>query len=236
MLTEPRTTTARIITDTRTTIETPEGAELPLDPAGICIRVNAFIIDSLIKGLVSTVLFIVLAFAGLAGIGVYLILYFLLEWFYPVFFEVWRQGQTPGKKSSKIMVVNDDGTPVTFGASLIRNLLRFVDFMPLGYTAAMVSMTLNGRFQRLGDIAGGTLVVYCHEKPEIPELDIKGKKQIPTDFTTDEQRALLSFAERSARLSEGRQQELANILKPILGEGDLVNDIKKMANSALGGR
>ena len=233
MLTEPSST---VITDTRTTIETPEGAELPLDPAGICVRINAFIIDSLIKVVVSTVLFIVFALAGMAGVGVYLIFYFLIEWFYPVFFEVWRQGQTPGKKSNKIMVVNDDGTPVTFGASLIRNLLRFVDFMPFGYSAAMLSMTLNSRFQRLGDIAAGTLVVYCHVKPEIPVLGIVGKKQIPADFTTDEQRILLSFAERSAQLSEGRQQELAQILKPILGDGNLVADIKKMANSTLGGR
>lgn len=225
-----------MITDTRITIETPEGADLPLDPAGIGVRINALLIDSLIKGVFSLIAMAVLALAGTTGLGVYSILYFLIEWFYPVLFEVWFGGQTPGKKSAGIAVVNDDGTPLTFAASLIRNLLRFIDFLPFGYATAIVVMALNPRFKRLGDMAAGTLVIYSHQKTRPPELDIKEKKAVPADFTTDEQRALLNFAERCPQISPDRQRELAAILQPVLGDGDMVNHIKKMANSTLGSR
>jgi len=225
-----------VITDTRVTVETPEGADLPLDPAGAGVRIAAFLVDAVIKFVVSMAAAIVFMLAGGVGIGLYLILYFLLEWFYPVLFEVWKKGQTPGKKYMGIAVVNDDGTPVTFAASLIRNLLRVVDFLPLAYVVGIITSTCSPQFKRVGDLAAGTIVIYCHEKMEAPELDTLDKRPIPVGFTTDEQRALLNFAERSPQLSKERQHELANILAPIVGETDTVETLKKMANSLVGGR
>src|SRR5690606_22433001 len=113
-----------LILDTRLSLETPEGATLSLIPAGPGVRVVAFCIDFIIKSGVSLLAFIVFALLGHMGLGLALIIAFLLEWFYPVYFEVWQQGVTPGKKSLGLRVVNDDGTPITFGASLLRNLLR----------------------------------------------------------------------------------------------------------------
>ena len=226
-----------LVTDTRTTIETPEGADRPLDPAGVLVRISAFLIDFAIRAAVFIAFSIVLALMGGVGRGVMLIAYFLLEWFYPVYFEVWRQGRTPGKKSMGIEVVNEDGTPVTFAASLIRNLLRFVDFLPTFYIAGVITSICNPRFKRIGDLAAGTLVVYSHRqsKPAV-ELDVSERAPVPADFSTDEQRALLNFAERSVKLSRERQRELAMILEPLIGERDTVNTIKKMANSTLGAK
>jgi len=225
-----------VITDTRITIETPEGADLPLDPAGLGVRIAALLIDALVKILLFVVTGFVLALAGRPGMGLLLIFYFLVEWFYPVVFEVWRNGQTPGKKSMDIVVVNDDGTPIAFAGSLIRNLLRVVDFLPFAYVAGLITCVLDNKFKRIGDLAAGTMVVYTYENIETPQLDVNEKIPIPVDFTTDEKRALLNFAERSGQLSQERQIELAAILAPILGAGDPVNTIKKMANSTLGGR
>lgn len=222
--------------DTRMTVEIPEGADLPLHPAGIGSRIVAFLIDFLIKAGLMIAAMMVFAFMGRAGYGFYLIFFFLLEWFYPVVFEVWRNGQTPGKKYQSIAVVNDDGTPVTFAGSLIRNLLRFVDFLPLFYVAGIIASVCSTNFKRIGDMAAGTIVIYSHQTAEMPELDVQDKQAIPADFTTDEQRALLSFAERSKQLSRERQAELATILRPVLGDGDLVKTIKKMANTAMGHR
>src|SRR5207342_2574723 len=94
------------------------------------------------------------------GSGILLILWFALEWFYPTICEVWFNGATPGKKFLGLLVLHADGTPVGLPASLIRNLLRAVDFLPFLYGFGLLAMLLNRDFQRLGDIAGGTLVVY----------------------------------------------------------------------------
>lgn len=146
--------------DTRLYIETPEGADLPIDPAGVTPRALAFMIDTCIK-LVAIVgfSFLVGYFGGL-GKGVNLIFTFLLEWFYSVFFEVYRGGQTPGKKRLGIVVIQDDGSPVNFSVSLTRNLLRVIDFLPFAYLTGLISCLLNKEFKRVGDFAAGTSVVY----------------------------------------------------------------------------
>jgi uncharacterized RDD family membrane protein YckC len=223
-----------LILDTRLALETPEGATLPLTPAGVGVRAVALIIDFLIKSVAMAIIFGIFALIGKAGVGIALIIAFLLEWFYPVYFEVWQQGCTPGKKIMHIRVINDDGTPVTFGASLLRNLLRVADFLPLMYVAGIVTSVMNREFKRLGDLVAGTLVVYEAEPLIRPDAQVKGQLPIPPDFTTDEQRALLAFAERSKGLSGERQSELAAILLPILTTDEPVIAIKLMANTLVG--
>lgn len=191
-------------------------------------------IDTLMKTVAILAVYLVLGLLGQMGMGIGLILAFLLEWFYPVYFEVWHQGRTPGKKNMHIRVVNDDGTPVTFGPSLLRNLLRVVDFLPFMYLTAVCASVIHPRFKRLGDLVAGTLVVYEAEDLPTPDFDIKGHQPVPADFTTDEQRALLAFAERSKRLSPERQSELAGILMPVLNSDEPVITIKRMANSMVG--
>lgn len=223
-----------MILDTRLSLETPEGATLPLAPAGIGVRIMAFTIDTLIKFVANIVVYIPLTIFGNLGTGIALIVIFLLEWFYPVYFEVRHQGRTPGKKSLNIRVVNDDGTPITFGPSLLRNLLRVVDFLPMMYLTGVISSVMNRQFKRLGDLVAGTLVVYDAEPLPKPNFEIKGSQPVPAGFSTDEQRALLAFAERSKRLSLERQSELAAILLPVLNTQDPVITIKQMANSMVG--
>ena len=86
--------------DTVITIETPEGVQLPLRPAGVCPRVLAYAIDLAIRTVVYLVIFFVLARLGRSGQGIALILFFLLEWFYPVFFEL-RSIRAPRRARSK---------------------------------------------------------------------------------------------------------------------------------------
>jgi uncharacterized RDD family membrane protein YckC len=105
--------------DTYREIETPEGVELHLRAAGVVSRSLAFSIDLSLRVLVYILLSIVLAFAGRMGQGVFLIAFFLLEWFYPVLFEMYWHGETPGKRMFGLRVVNDNGTPVGWGESLV---------------------------------------------------------------------------------------------------------------------
>jgi uncharacterized RDD family membrane protein YckC len=223
-----------LLLDTRQSLETPEGALLPLTPAGFGVRVLAQLLDILIRYGIVTVIFIVLSLLGRMGTGLALILAFLLEWFYPVYFEVSRQGRTPGKKWMGIRVVNDDGTPITFGPSLLRNLLRFVDFLPMLYLTGIVTSLCNRQFKRLGDLAAGSMVIYEAPPARAPSFEVRGQLPVPADFSTDEQRALLAFAERSKYLSAERQSELATILLPVIGSKDPVIAIKQMANTMVG--
>jgi uncharacterized RDD family membrane protein YckC len=223
-----------LLLDTRQSLETPEGALLPLTPAGFGVRVLAQALDILIRYGIVVVIFIVLSLRGRMGTGIALILAFLLEWFYPVYFEVARQGRTPGKKWMGIRVVNDDGTPITFGPSLLRNLLRFVDFLPLFYLTGIIASLCNRQFKRLGDLAAGSMVIYEAPPARVPSFDVRGQMPVPADFSTDEQRALLAFAERSKYLSAERQSELAAILMPVISSKDPVVAIKQMANTMVG--
>ena len=203
--------------DTYREIETPEGVELHLRAAGTVSRALAFSIDFSVRVLIYILLSIVLAFAGRMGKGIFLIAFFLLEWFYPVLFEMYWNGETPGKRMFGLRVLNDNGTPVGWGASLVRNLLRAVDFLPLLYCFGLVSMLISRDFKRLGDLAAGTVVVY-HERATrvapIPDLPAIAP---PLGLSVVEQRALITFAERSQRLTEVRAEELADLLAPVTG-------------------
>jgi len=82
-----------------------------------------------------------------------------IELFYFVFFEtIWR-GRSPGKWLVGLGVTRSDGLPVSFGASLVRNLLRSVDILPTYYLTGLVSMLITSRCQRLGDLAADTVVI-----------------------------------------------------------------------------
>ena len=117
--------------DTLRRVPTPEGFELTLRLAGPVPRALAFAIDLTIRVALFGAIAGLLGHIGGAGKGLILIIAFLLEWFYPVVCEVWWNGATPGKRAFGLVVLNDNGTPVTFGASLTRNLLRAVDFLPM---------------------------------------------------------------------------------------------------------
>lgn len=198
--------------DTRYQIETPEGIDLPLRPAGLLPRALAFAFDLGVRGLLMGILLVPLALLGNIGIGLGSLLLFLVSWWYMVLFEVLNQGCSPGKQVMGMRVVQDDGTPIGWSASLIRNLLRFVDMLPFGYFLGAISCLQHPNFKRLGDLAAGTLVVYRElplARPKVPQAPAL---RLPFALDLSEQRAILNFAERQGELSAERVQELASIL------------------------
>ncbi|MCP5044540.1 MAG: RDD family protein [bacterium] len=204
--------------DTTYRLETPEGIDLRLVPAGPVVRGLALAIDVMIRQTVAAVVGIALGRLGGAGVGAYLIVAFLMEWFYPVFFEVLENGQTPGKRMLSLRVVNKDGTPVAWSESILRNLLRFADLLPSFYLLGIVSMLCTQHFQRIGDLAAGTLVVHVvRARQVVAPVVVEGTRAVPITLEPDEQRAILNFAERSGELSAARTVELAEILEPLTG-------------------
>ena len=215
--------------DTRYRVEIPGGISLEAEVVGPIPRFFAFAIDFSIRGILVVILSIASipfdAF-GLGG-GVSLILLFAIEWLYPVLFEVFWNGQTPGKKALGISVINDDLTPVTLGTSMVRNLLRTVDFLPLFYLVGLIAMLCNRRFQRLGDMAAGTLVISVRDSARAaPKRDIEPLAP-STQLLRTEQISIIDFLQRSPQLSEPRQRELASILEGITHEKN-ENGVEKL--------
>jgi uncharacterized RDD family membrane protein YckC len=203
--------------DTRYRVEIPGGIHLEAQVVGPIPRILAFTIDLVIRGVVLAVLSIASIPLGMGGVGggFFLKILFVVEWLYPVLFELLARGQTPGKRLLGIAVVNDDLSPVTLGTSLIRNLLRTIDFLPMFYLAGIVTMLSNRRFQRLGDLAAGTQEISISKSAQTAAVEDILPLAPATRLLRSEQTSIVEFLQRSSQLSQPRQQELAAILEGI---------------------
>ena len=103
------------------------------------------------------------------------------------------------------------------GASMTRNFIRGVELL---IPFASLIVFFNPRFQRLGDLAAGTLVVYSKPRidPVIPGPPPLEKVPVNLILSREEEAAVLSFRYRSGGWSEARRMELANHLEKMTGE------------------
>jgi uncharacterized RDD family membrane protein YckC len=204
--------------DTVVEAETPEGILLELRPAGLSARFYAFSLDWLIRLMLIYAGAIVAAILGGLGVAFWIILYFVLEWFYPVYFELARGGATPGKMALGLKVVMDNGLPVTPAASITRNLLRVADFLPFGYAGAIFSMLLRRDYKRLGDIAAATLVV--HRPRAAPRITLETVAPLAPvrPLAPHDQAAVIALAARAPTLTGERLDELAALAADVSGD------------------
>ena len=207
--------------DTSRTLETPEGVALSVRIAGPVPRVMAYGLDLALRMALYWLLSIPAVFLGELGVGLLLIAIFLAEWFFPVYFEVWRQGATPGKRVMKLHVVHRDGTAVGLSASVLRNLMRFADFLPFAYGLGLAALILDRDFRRLGDLAAGTLVVYKDQVAVEAEGAPVPPTPPPVRLHLEEQRTILAFSSRAGTWTPQRGAELAALMRPISGSGDV---------------
>ena len=223
-----------MLLDTTYDIATPEGVELRLPVAGLGSRSLAWLIDALIKFVILVAFSIVLQVLGDFGVGIMLLGGFLVLWFYNVLFEVLYHGATPGKRVLGLRVMNANGTPVGWSGSLIRNLIRFIDTMPGCYAFGCTSVLLSRRFQRLGDLAAGTIVVYQEKQQRTKSLNDAQPSPVRIPLTLDEQQAIVSFGERAASLNSERAEELAGCLRPLWPDIDTAK-LRSFASWLIGG-
>ena len=223
--------------DTRHTVETAEGARLQVTVAGPIIRGLAWFVDATIRTILFYILIMVLIsfssysddFSSSSGyyVGLLILLYFVLSWLYPIIFEA-TLGATPGKRVFRLIVVHDNATPLSVGGSIVRNLLRFVDFLPMLYFTGLISALTDTRFRRLGDLAAGSLVIYNDTKVN-PDSSFSHTTSSapPNGLSREERSAIVDFAERSSSLSNERQHELASKLAHLMEpEVDPVETLK----------
>lgn len=206
--------------DTTHRVHTPEGVELSLRVAGPAVRSLAWAIDAVLQlGIVLASGSVLLSLGGV-GLGLYLLIAFIVFWFYPVLLEVLWRGRTPGKAAMHIQVVHQDGTPVQWSASVIRNFLRAVDALPFGYLIGLIAMCADPSFRRLGDLAAGTLVIHRDVAPPRGALPDRAPLAPPISLSLEDQSAIIAFTERASRLTRERALELASIPTPLVRSGD----------------
>jgi uncharacterized RDD family membrane protein YckC len=168
---------ATLATEDILIIETPERVPLHFALASIGNRFLACAIDHAIQALSLALIaggFLIVAnsfdfedafsTAPKWVIAVMILALFLILTGYFAFFEWMWSGQTPGKRWLKLRVIREDGRPITFWESSIRNLLRAFDMMPgMFYSIGLISVFATTRDQRIGDMVAGTVVVRERE-------------------------------------------------------------------------
>lgn len=220
--------------DTLQAIELAEGVEVRLRIAGPLQRGMALGIDWVIQVVGFSVVSVLLMLAGLGigftvATGLGLLAWFLTWWWYPVLFEASKWGATPGKKMLGLRVVQTSGAPITFSQALVRNFLRVADAMPMIPLGGGIPMPTMGfglatclatkRFQRLGDLAAGTVVIYDKILPEpsVPAPPPMASARPAVALRPEEVRAVVAFRERAGLWSEGRRAEIADHARELSG-------------------
>jgi uncharacterized RDD family membrane protein YckC len=195
-------------------LATPEGVDIELHSAGPLIRLLAFIIDGALRLLLLIPLLFAVALLEQSGTWIYLLLLFLIQWFYFTIFEAAMDGQTPGKRAMGIRVIRENGTALTWNASIIRNLLRVADGFLFSYIVGLIVLCFSDGFRRIGDHAAGSVVVY--NRRALPAAATRAPDLRPAapsaELTLPEQQAILEYSDRRHLLSDERAEELARIL------------------------
>jgi uncharacterized RDD family membrane protein YckC len=206
--------------DEQVTIATPEGLEVDLALAGLGSRFVARLLDSLVQlGIIIALVIVIANVHSGWAVAAALILYFVVIFGYDVVFEVIGSGRTLGKRAAGLRVVRLGGQPVGFTRSVVRNVLRLVDFIPTMYLLGTILILATRDNQRLGDLAAGTIVVREHgTKRETPGWASWSRPTVPPDavagwdvsaVTPAEIAAIRQFLDRRLSLPPDTRAQLA---------------------------
>jgi len=217
----------------RIRIETPEHVVFDYELAGLGSRIIAALVDLILVGFILLGLFLAVVLitggvprtgpwaAALGAVGA-----FLTFWGYPIFFEILWRGQTPGKRSLRMRVIQEGGYSLTPQVVIVRNLLRLVDFLPGAYFLGLLMMMLSPRYKRVGDWVAGTLVIRdqsaaaapprrrqatpipAGEEEKVAELRRAGMHHLPAEQI----RLLREFLDRRLLLNAEARLRLADQL------------------------
>lgn len=154
------------------TIRTTQNVVIQYPAASLGDRIFAYLIDLAIIIAYFILLAFVIDWAGLVSGASIILLFAIPVFLYHVLFEIFMDGQSPGKKQMNIKVVRLDGTPPTIGNYIIRWLLRIIEVDVMSGAIAMLAIAINGKGQRLGDMAAGTAVVKLVKQREVTAREV----------------------------------------------------------------
>lgn len=218
---------------------TPENVEFEYALAGPFQRIPAYLFDLFVRvGAFIAVLIIVVFFSSfvpfagtLSSIGM-ILLFFAMYWFYGVYFEAAFNGRTLGKMLFRLRVISTDGRPINGMQAALRNLLRLADTFPTPITG-LICMTITNRFQRIGDLAAGTMVIV--DRVRRPPWDLQPDdprafglaELIPASFVANYTmtQTIGMYMENRRKLPMQRRLEVARHLAgPLLKKFELLPD------------
>lgn len=214
----------------RLEVETPDHVVLRYDLAGGGNRGFAAIVDVVAASLLVAGGF--LGWSIAAGVlptgtlrpleGVLVMSLLVIGWSYFIVLEWLWEGQTLGKRMFGLRVISADGSPASFTAVLIRNLVRVVDFLPAFYGFGLLAIVLSSRSQRLGDLAAGTFVVRA-PRPRLDLVSLRTASALGPGAAADVrglpgelQRLVREFVVREGTLAEPHRRAIAARIAPAL--------------------
>ena len=180
----------------------------------------------------SIVLAIVVTLGSDASLGLFFVSYFLLSWGYGAFLEGAFNGRTIGKSLMGLRVVTDQGVPISGIQAILRNVVGSTDGILGCYMLGFTSMFLTRKFQRLGDLAAGTMVIQEEQRGRVAILRMQEPEvqkliaRLPVRLAAGSQltRALTDYVHHRHRFGDNRRSEmgepLARPLRAWLGIGD----------------
>ncbi len=207
-------------------VATPERVAVDLPIAGLGSRAMAYLVDLALLGAVGLVVYFAVTFFvpdvvnAALGLSTFvrtmsLVLTFFALWVYWTLSEVVWNGQTPGKRLVRIRVVKLDGSPVTLFSSAVRNLLRVIDFFPVCYPVGVITMLIDRKHRRLGDLLGGTVLVRDEQ------IDLSRYEQVATSaVAVDDLEVATSYLSRFDDLEPAARLRLGKKLAARLGLAD----------------
>lgn len=216
-------------------VVTPENIAFEYRIAGPFRRLPAFLIDLAIIILIDFLIYIVFSTLAIASLGMglfgMLVGWFAVFWFFGGVCETFLNGQTPGKWLLGLRTLTYDGQPINGLQAVMRNMFRAADLLvPL---LGLIVMMLNRRYQRLGDLVAGTIVVIeeRHWLTGVPKFEdpraIQLAAYLPPNFVVSRSlaRALATYVERRKYFSPPRRREVAkHLAEPLLAKFGLPPD------------
>ena len=176
---------------TQLSINTTQNVIINFTSASVGERIGAYFLDLLIKIAYFIFVFYVFFYTfslnsileqmdRWSQMAIYMI-FALPVVVYSLVQESMLEGQTFGKKLVKIKVVKIDGYQASFGDYLIRWLFRLIDISISGGIIGLITMVVNSKTQRLGDISAGTAVISLKNEININHtiLEDIGKEYQP---------------------------------------------------------
>jgi len=140
---------------------TSQNIEIDLELASVGDRIFAFLIDFLI--IVAYFILVLVLSTNIGGDNATIIILSTPILFYSILFEIFGEGQSPGKRARNIKVVKLDGSAPTLSAYLLRWLFRVFDIYTFSACVGIITMIATKNTQRLGDLVAGTAVIKVRD-------------------------------------------------------------------------
>ena len=221
--------------DSRIEIVTPENIAFHYTLAGPFRRLPAYLLDCTFRLMTLIVILVLALISGVSGaidigLGVFFVAWFLLSWFYGGLFETLWNGQTPGKRLTRIRVLSIDGQPINAWQAILRNVLRDVDAMPMigagvEFAVPLYTLGLGGRdaeppLRPLGRSGSrydrGGRTAFCARRAGTHRWLGRGRagSRLPVNLVVRRSlaRAMSVYISRRKLFSPARRYELALIL------------------------